>query len=663
MIETPKRAMRSRSGVHRSIGHRPHRLLTVGTLLGVMTPAVAAAQDGGQAAAGDATVLGPIVVTSTATEHQTLTSPSFTTVITREQIEDAPPANGLPDLLRDYVGIDNSADNLGRDEVVIRGLGSEYTLVLVNGKRVSSSNALWRGGDFDYNSIPLASIEQVEIVRGPMSALYGSDAIGGVVNIITRKPGKEWTGNVGAEYRFVQGGDKGDQYRLNGYASGPLVDGLSANISAEWYSRDAWYTNTKDNGDVPALEEKEIKNLRAGLSWDVTDVQTVDGYYALNKDDRPYAIYDTDPSYREQEITRHSVGLSHTGHWSWGSTLLEGNYEKGDIDDFNTTYDAPQQRNLTEENTFLHARATLPFDIHLLTGGLEYRSQEVGDDVSYAQTGTFELTQKAAYLQDEIELTDKLSLTIGGRYDDHEYFGGHATGRANVVYRVTNDISLKGGVSEAFKAPDAYQLSPQYSIISCGGGCFLEGNPDLEPETSISTEIGVEIQKRTWDLSVAAFQNDVEDMIVAEYDPVANDRDWVNKNSVKLKGVEVSGSVDLLPVLTLGGNYAYLYTRDNTGSELDNRPRHSGNATLTWKFMEDYTATAAAHYTGRQWEGNTKLPAYKTFDIGATANLMDSLRIKAGVQNLTNVILTKKNEDFLQHELGRNYYLTATYSF
>jgi len=614
--------------------------------------------------------LAPVVVTATATEHDTLTSPSFTTVIDREEIENAPASNGLPDLLRRYVGVNNSSDNNGRDEVVMRGLGNGYVLMLVNGKRVSSSSALWRGGDFDFHSMPLSAIERIEIVRGPMSALYGSDAMGGVVNIITREPedGK-WTGSIGADYRYVDSGKGGDQRSVDFYLSGPVVDGMSANFSGEFYDRDAWSHDSKDKGTVSALEEKTLKDFSSEINWAATESQDVSLRYGLQNDRRPYQSYDTVPSYRAQEITRHTVGLSHDGRWSWGTSLLEGSFETSDIDDFNTSYNAPSQRSLTEENTFLHGRSTVPLDAqmlgrHALTGGMEFSEQVVKDAVSYQTTGRMEIQQTALYLQDEISLTDDLTLTLGSRLDDHEIFGDHVTSRANLVYQLMPGVSLKGGYSEGFKAPDAYQLSPEYRIVSCGGACFISGDPNLKPETSRGGEIGFEIQQKSWDLSVAGFSNLVEDMITTRYSagpPRA--RWWVNESSVRLKGVEVSGSVDLSEEVLLSGNYSYLTTLTSAGSELENRPRHKSTVNLAWEFIPDYTATASANFTGSQLEGTNKLPTYRTFDLGLVADVRKDLSLRAGVQNLTDVVLTDEDSRFLQHELGRNYYVGATYRF
>lgn len=627
------------------------------------TPALAqqAAAEGTPAAAQ---TLGPVTVTATGTPESTLTAPAFTTVITSEDLKkEGVASSGLPEILGRSVGVNDRTDATGRDEVVIRGMGANYSLVLVNGRRVSTSDALWRGGDFDYHSIPMSAIERVEVVRGPLSSLYGSDAIGGVVNIITKKPTDKWSGEINGDYRVVEPGRGGTQYRTGLYAAGPIVDKVSASVSAEYFNRQAWYDDSRYNGVVPVLEKKNLANLLTTLAFDVTENQTLEANYGLNRDNRPRGYYDRWLSSQKQEIVRNTFGAAHRGNWSWGDTLVEANYEDGRIDDYNSSFNAPQQRHLKEKNLFLHGRSNFQLGFNRLTAGTEYRKQTVEDPNTFLQSGKSEIGQKAVYLQDQIGLIDGLTLTVGTRYDHHEIFGGKVTSRANVVYALTDALSLKAGVSQGYKAPDAYQLSREYRIVSCGGRCFLSGNPDLEPETSTNYEIGLETRYDRWDGSVVLFHNKVKDMIQAVYDPVAVARNWSNINNVDISGVEVTGSVSLTPKLLLSGNYTYLYTEQSNGAELDYRPRHKINASLTWQALDTVSTSVSTSYTGPQLQGTSKMPGYTLLNWGVSADVTEALTVGAGVKNITDVILSEKNVNFTSVEVGRNYYVSANYRF
>ena len=139
-----------------------------------------------------------MVVSASATEQNLKDAPASISVITQQDLQRKPVQN-LKEVLKEVPGVQLTNEGDNRQGVSIRGLSSSYTLILVDGKRVNSRNAVFRHNDFDLNWIPVDAIERIEVVRGPMSSLYGSDALGGVVNIITRKVGKSWHGTYTAD--------------------------------------------------------------------------------------------------------------------------------------------------------------------------------------------------------------------------------------------------------------------------------------------------------------------------------------------------------------------------------------------------------------------------------------------------------------------------------
>ncbi|GGY89488.1 TonB-dependent receptor plug domain-containing protein [Pseudoduganella plicata] len=617
-----------------------------------------------------------VVVTASLRNHTAASAPAFTTIVTEEDIARSP-VNSLPDLLRDTVGVNNMTDSTGRDEIQIRGLGGKYTLMLVNGKRVSSGGALWRGGDFDFSSIALSSIKRVEIVRGPMAALYGSDAIGGVVNIITKAPTREWKGSVSGEYRVVQPGDEGDQYRVGASIAGALNDTFGLSLSGEYYDRDPWYAISASDTTRPArLEEKRAANVAGTLSVKLAENQSLDIDASLNRDHRPRALfyYDynaewdwTTRDYREQEIERGTIGATHKADWGWGNTTAFITREHARIDDFNSRYDAPQQRVLYEDNTYAKAYANVTRGIHAVTAGIDLRRQVIKDNATYRDSGRISTDSKAVFLEDELTLTPALHLTLAGRVDDSNTFGSHFSPKSYLVWQGANGLTVKGGISRAFKAPEAYQLSTEYRTVSCGGKCSLSGNPDLTPETSTNYEAGFEIHRAGWDFTAVVFKNDVDDMIVATYDPAGPSRAWVNVAKARTRGIELQGEARLSPAFSISANMTHLNADyiDETGKEakLDNRPENVAMASLNWKIDERFSTALSAHYTGKQYYLTKDLPGYTRTDLSFAAKVNKQLTIRAGVKNLTDVDLEKKSRDFDFFELGRNYYVSATYNF
>ncbi|WP_221797918.1 TonB-dependent receptor plug domain-containing protein [Oceanobacter mangrovi] len=614
-------------------------------------------------------VMEEVVVSATMSARAIETAPAFTSVMTAEQIESSP-VDSLGDLLRITAGVNNLSDTSGRDEIQIRGLEGQYTLMLVNGKRISSGGAFAKGSDADFNSIPMSAIERVEVIRGPMAALYGSDAIGGVINIITKKSAGDWRGSVGADYTSVTSGDEGNRYRVGGNVMGSLTDMASLSVTAETYSRDAWYANSED--DVPEQEEKQSTNLASTLTLDIADNQSVDIDLGYNQDDRPRQLYSSG-SYRDQSITRYDVAVTHTGEFGDFNTTAFLKYENSDVDDYNTSYTVPQHHT-QESNIYGKTYATTMQGIHSLVAGLDFRHQELEDPVNYVETGKYSIDQYAGFLQDELALTDDLLLTLGGRYDHHEVFGGHVSPKAYLVYQLNDSVTLKGGAGKAFKAPDGRYLSPEYNEISCGGSCYIPGNPDLKPESSVSKEFGIEVVQPIWSLSADVFKTDVKDKIERELGDAVNGTyypQWVNRSKVTSKGYEMSGDLQLGTDWFTTANYTRLIVKDEDGAVVEDRPEHQANLSIDWQTTDSLKTMLKVNYIGginySYWVSGVgtqyvKMSYYRT-DLNFKLAATDDLDIKFGVNNLADVNLQNMDANVNTVQLGRNYFVGGTYNF
>ncbi|TDR12977.1 TonB-dependent receptor domain-containing protein [Marinomonas communis] len=614
--------------------------------------------------------LDTLLVTATLASQKSEEAPAFATVITADDIQKSA-VSSVSDLLRETVGVNNSTDTAGRDEVQIRGLDGAYTVILVNGKRVSSSSAFAKGSDADLSSVPLNSIERVEIIRGPMSALYGADAIGGVVNIITKQPlDNHWERSVSAGLRMIESGDEGAQYRLGASAQGPLNEKLKVSVSAEALQQDPWFAESGD--DVSLREERQTNNLNSTLSWQATEQQQVDFDFGYNNDERPYQEY-AEGRYRKQEITRIDLGVTHKGSWDWGNTTAFIKQENSDVYDYNSSYPTAEHDGLEQNNTYAKAYADTVLGVHSLLAGVDYKLEEVTDPY-FLTNGTESTGQYGVFLQDGIALTDALNLTLSGRMDDHEIYGSNFSPKAYLVFDAGDGLTFKGGVSKAFKAPSIAQSNSSYSQISCGGSCYLNGNSDLEAETSTSYEFGFELRKSSYDVSGAIFRNNIDNMISRTVDrsttPITVQ--WVNVNKAMTQGLELSSTIDLSENLMATVNYTYLDTEseDESGNvtELTGRAKHQAMIGLDHQTTDRVATFLNLNYisgmkgTDDNYDIKT-LPSYYRADIGLIADVTNDLVIRAGIKNLNDVRLDKEDSDFATFELGRSYYVSANLSF
>jgi outer membrane receptor for ferrienterochelin and colicins len=618
-----------------------------------------------------------MVVTASAIEQNLKDAPASISVITREDLQKKPVQN-LKDVLKDVPGVQITNESDNRQGVSIRGLGSGYTLILVDGKRVNSRNAVFRHNDFDLSWIPAESIERIEVVRGPMSSLYGSDALGGVVNIITRKVGTKWHGTLSADTTVQEHRDRGDSGNGNFFASGPLVDDL---LGVKVYGalgkrqKDQASSASGSTGQ-PRIEGYTSRNANVEFSLTPDEDQDMTFGYGLDRQDRDSDTLD------KNRIERENYSLGHNGRWGLMNTELR--FYGENIENKNA-------ETITSKNNSLDGKVVIPLGDYnqFLTFGGEYRNDKLEDGVNMKNGGSTQANQYALFLEDEWRIFENLALTGGVRMDDHENYGVNWSPRAYLVYNATDSVTLKGGWASAFKAPSLLQLSPDWQSASCRGSCNVVGSKDLKAETSESVEFGLYYagqQGLLEDVTASAtvFQNDIDDMITvirtanrnlaptyqnfvgfdASGNPIFR---YYNVNKARIRGLETELGLPLSDTLNLRLNYTYNDARDlsNGGNKpLSELPFHTSNATVDWKPLEDWSFYISANYKGKSrtvTDGNATPGGYTIWNTGGSYQLSKAVKIRAGVLNLTDKDLNR--DDYSYNEDGRRYFAAVDYSF
>lgn len=613
-----------------------------------------------------------VVVTASGFEQRVEDAPASITVIDGEDLR-RKSYRDLGDAVRDVEGVTvNGGAN--ESDISMRGMPGDYTLILVDGKRQSARESRVNGNaGYEQSFVPpAAAIERIEVVRGPMSSLYGSDAIGGVINVITRKVSPEWGGSIGYDYSARQHSAEGDAGQTTFYLSGPLKeDLLGLQVWGRYLDRQADADLEQTNGHSKA----DHRDLTTRLAFTPTidhDILLEAGVTRLKNGDGVSANWAT----REQENNRDHWSLSHQGRWGWATSDV-ALYQETTSREGKATPDQTDIYGRKPEirNRVLDAKLVVPTTYNVSTVGLQWQENQVtdwnqglGDKVDYE----FSVQQKALFAENEWSVTDTFALTGGLRMDNHEEYGNHFSPRLYGVWRATDQWTLKGGVARGFKTPELRAVVEGYAYLRRNRFVML-GNPDLKPETSTNYEVSALWSNRN-DLSagVTLFYNDFQDKLST----VTTDRRWngyivmdrVNVDKAVIRGVELTGQWDIRSDLLIKGNYTYTdseqKTGANAGAPLALTPKQKANLRGEWRVNDRAQAWAALSYYGEE-TGNTvtaeSAPGYTTADIGGSYDLTHALTVNASLNNITDKRLD--DETYGTVNYGRTLWMGATYNF
>nr|WP_253820106.1 TonB-dependent receptor [Vibrio campbellii] len=528
------------------------------------------------------------------------------------------------------------------------------------------------GNDFDLSSIPLSAIQRIEVVRGPVSSLYGSEAMGGVVNVILKAPTEELSGSVGLQYESILEGDGGDGLKGHAYASGSLSDNVEGSIIVESSARDPWRTDT--NPDFDALEEKDTTNVFGELAWQLTEEQRLiaDVIYTNDEREADWVHPRSGSQTNTQDSTRWNYGLTHEGAWDTVDSQVRLYGENMQLDDASTAYTNGAADVELQNNTLDFKLSGLWHDSHEWVFGGEYRTSELKNSRD-VPSGDIDNYQGAVFVQGEFDL-NKLAVTLGGRQDFHEVYGSHFSPRAYAVYSFTDEFVLKGGFGGGFRAPGMMESSDQVRVISCGNRCWLTGNEDLKPEESESYEAGLAYETTAMGVGLIYYHTDLKNKIERDLTkPVGSVGKmpiitYQNIGKAETKGIELEGWYDITDSINLKGNYTYTDAKDkSSGDKLTKTPEHLANLDVNWEVFDSFTTFARVNYIGKQVITNQRrenktVDGYTLVGLGVGYDFQQ-FNLKAGLNNIFDVELDDEDDYYGYSEKGRSAYVSATYLF
>ncbi|ENX40460.1 TonB-dependent receptor domain-containing protein [Acinetobacter sp. NIPH 2100] len=635
----------------------------------------------------DAVQLEKIVVTASSQAVDVKDAPASISVITREDIEKQP-VSSIGELLNKVPGVTGgTSPNGDGSKIKLRGLPDNYTLILIDGKRIGSSRDTNYRPDLgrqDLNWITPEMIERIEVVRGPMSSLYGSDAMGGVINIITRKIPTKWGGSLTRNYTVpTTSGDLGHTDQMGVMVTGPLTDSLGLRLTAGRTEREADQNIKAGKGTSGYIDE----NYNALLNYKINDKHqvAVEAGISTQKNKAGFgevvgrggAISEGEISWGPDNLEHHTYSISHDGDWGFGKSKLSAYYND---------YDSSNESGIAKSNeTIVEGNLNIPFNVlfeQSLTVGGQWKKNELTntqtigtspdgswDGQKYSDP-TVDNKTWAVFLENNISLLDNLNLTIGDRLDHDDKYGSHHSPRAYLVFHPVTDFTIKGGVAKGFRAPSLKETTAGAATFSRGGGCssliplgyttggcYMAGNPNLQPEESTNYEISFNYTGFNADLGVTYFHTDFKDKIdYAALDKI-NGRWYTryeNIGKARTKGLEVVANFPLTDTLYWNNNMTYFFEAKNldTGEELITTPKITVNSALNWKPTDAFAFEFNAKHSGKQYFGNNVTTSslqkpHTIFGVSANYNYNHNLTFRTGLSNLFDKNLSNGDDSYL----------------
>jgi vitamin B12 transporter len=556
----------------------------------------------------------------------------------------------------------------GTSYVYIRGAESDQTVVLIDGVLVNDPSS--PGGGFNFANLLTTDISRIEILRGAQSTLYGSQAIGGVVNIITAEPTSPFGGGVSAE-----GGSHDTGYGTVNL--GGKDDTLLWGLAGSYYGTSGIPDFDEELGGK-RLCASQIGGALGKLRYDLTPELQFDlrGYYTQARTDfdgfdTPTGTFGDDNEYGKSDEFLGYAGVTLNSRDHAFTNRLAFQYT--DTSTRNYDPDAPVNYGSPSTETFYgigrnyreEYQGTWQFSpsSHLIFGAQHERSTIDTDTPAYDVTPLpleRQVSIDSGYAQVQSEILSGLALTAGARYDHHDVYGGHATGQIAAAWALDERKTiLRASFGQGFKAPSLYQLYSNY------------GNQALQPEEANSWDAGIERHALDERLVVSAtyFQRDSHDLInffsCPAPSPLCTTEPqgfYANIARALARGVELQGAFNLSERLNLAANYTLTNAQDRSpgsptyGEQLPNRPKNAANVSVIYRWPSLLSTTIAMRYSGPSFDDAITpvwLGGYVLWDLRVAYPLRERLEIYGRVENATN----KHYETFYEYgTLGRSAY-------
>ncbi len=638
----------------------------------------------------EVTQLEKIVITASGFEQDIKKAAASISVLTQEEINKKA-YRDVTDALKDVPGVVVTGGGSSSD-ISIRGMGSAYTVIMVDGKKVNTRSVRPNSDNsgIEQGWLPnIGAIERIEVIRGPMSGLYGSDAMGGVINIITKKNTNEWTGSIKLDTTLQENSKSGNIYQTNAYIAGPLIANLLS------FKANGLYSQRDEDEIYGGYSEQKIRAGGAALTLTPNDQHTFDLEYqrsiqnrdaTVGKSISPIQTGRNPPVNSLTDYYRTEYSLTHRG--TLGAVETHSYIQREENEN--------PSRNMEAINTTFNTINKINFDRHSLSFGGMYLKEELEDKGNQLSIGgstpvsSLDRYSWALFAENAWNIVDDFTLTTSLRLDEDEKFGDHWSPKVYGVWGLNDNWVIKGGVSTGYKTPALRATVAEWGQATGGGQSkgVIVGNPDLKPEKSVNYEVSF-----NWDnldnlnAGLTLFNSEFKDKITEvrtcqgenvgalECDWLGEKFDFVslreNVDKASMRGAEVTFGWQALPNVNVSANYTFTDTEQksgiNKGKPLNEMPKHMFNTTADWEINDQFSSWGRVNYRSKtsDYLSRTAMakgkPAYTMVDVGLNYKPTQNIAVAAGVYNLFDKEIDKDTYNYVLD--GRRYNLGVTYSF
>lgn len=607
--------------------------------------------------------LNDVVITATRTKANTIELANSISVIDSTQISNSN-ANNVFDLLKNETGISftRQGGTGTLSNIYLRGANSSHTLVLIDGVEVNLTND--PSGVYDFSALPIDNIDRIEVLRGPQSTLYGSDALAGVINIITKK------GNGAPKFSLLAEGGTYNTYKTQLGLTGS-VQKLNYSVALSRTGSDG-FSNASEKYGNKEKDGYTFNNLSSILGYNISENTEVNFYTRFTKSKSDYdqfgGAYGDDPTYvfNQEEFSVRGEGKLKLldGNWnqkiglSFIRNVRKYSYDTSSASIYysHSLYDGRKYK-LDWQNDFALDKN------NLLTAGLEYESEETSSEYyafnylllpDYASIFPKKDSRTlGVYIQDNFQAGKRFFSTAGIRLDNHNQFGSQITYRVAPAFMIwETDTKFKATAGTGFKSPSLFYLyDPIY------------GNKNLNPEKSIGFDFGIEqyLFKQGISLGATYFYNKFTDMFGFDYLTFKT----ININKAVTKGAEIYLHAKPFDQLELKVNYTYTDAKDMSpnssdyGKKLLRRPESKLGFYTSYSFMPKANINAEVIWVGVREDidfstfQRVDLKSYVLINLAAHYDVLKFLRLNFRVENLLD---TDYEEVFGYGTAGLSFY-------